>query len=264
MRARMAKSRCAPLYSTGSNDVIQRMLRDVSKLIQYCQGIGRANGDEVALKRLNPDRQLIVFDVGANRGQYLERVLTYKAAEIHAFEPSSAAFAELQRRFGGRSNIILNNVALGDVQGRQTLHFDHAGSELSSLYRRHLAHHDIQFAGTEEVEVVTIDDYCASRGIERIDLLKLDVEGHELNVLHGAMKMFERSAIGMVSFEFGGCNIDSRTFVRDFFHFFEGHKLKLGRVTPSGRVHFVERYEEALEQFRITCFVAVKTSERSP
>jgi hypothetical protein len=82
------------------------------------------------------------------------------------------------------------------------------------------------------------------------------VEGHELAVLNGALKMFERDAIDRVSFEFGGCNLDSRTFVRDFVEFFESRDMKLARVTAAGKLYPIARYEEGLEQFRTTCFLA--------
>jgi FkbM family methyltransferase len=52
---------------------------------------------------------------------------------------------------------------------------------------------------SEKVRIETIDGYCGERGIERIDLLKLDVEGHELDVLNGGVEMFRKSAIGMVT-----------------------------------------------------------------
>jgi hypothetical protein len=51
--------------------------------------------------------------------------------------------------------------------------------------------------------------------IQRIDLLKLDTEGHELSVLEGARRLLESRAIDTIQFEFGGANIDSRTFLRD-------------------------------------------------
>jgi hypothetical protein len=62
----------------------------------------------------------------------------------------------------------------------------------------------------------------------------------------------------MVSFEFGGCNIDSRTFVRDFFEFFGGFDMQFARVTAMGKLYRIARYEEGLEQFRTTCFLATR------
>jgi len=239
---------------------LQWLLRNAVKLAQYGQGIGLTRTDKAALQKLKSSvGSLVVFDVGANCGDYLQLALTELANRqtvIHAFEPSSAAFAELEKRFGGKSGIVLNNLALGDKPGQQTLYYDKPGSELSSLHSRKLDHHGIDFSGSELVQVDTLDEYCHTCGVERIDLLKLDVEGHELSVLKGAAQMFKRLAIGMVSFEFGGCNIDSRTYFRDFFDFFAMRHMKLARVTASGHLHPIPRYEEALEQFRTTCFVA--------
>ncbi len=244
----------------------QDFLQITVRLAQYCQGIGcasapRAATDRAVLQHLKTaHRSPVIFDVGANRGQFLRQALTQFAGRpttIHAFEPSSAAFTELQRDFGAESGVTLNNFALGHEASERTLYFDVPGSELSSLYLRQIDHHGMSFAGSELVPVKTLDDYCGAQGVSRIDLLKLDVEGHELYVLHGAAQMFERHAIDMVSFEFGGCNIDSHTFVRDFFNFFASRGMKLARVTATGHLYPIPHYEEGLEQFRTTCFLAM-------
>ncbi len=243
----------------------QWLLRQVVKLAQYGQGIGRVQADKAALRRLKRSHPpLTVFDVGANNGQYLQLALNQLAGRlvsIHAFEPSTVAFEKLQRRFGHQSEVTLNHFALGSEPSVQTLYYDVAGSELSSLYPRKIDHHGISFSGSEQVRVETLDNYCASHGISHIDLLKLDAEGHELRIIEGAIHMFERAAIDLVSFEFGGCNIDSRTFVRDFFDFFARHGMKLARVTAFGKLYEIQRYEESLEQFRTTCFVAWVSNE---
>ncbi len=110
----------------------------------------------------------------------------------------------------------------------------------------------------EEVRLSTIDEYCSSRGIEYIDLLKIDVEGHELDVLHGAGRMFAAGAIGMAAFEFGGCNIDTRTFFIDFYEFFRERGMRVARVAPSGYLYEIAGYTESLEQFRTSNFVCYK------
>jgi len=242
--------------------MLQWLLHKTVKVGQYGQGIGFAGkADRAVLKHLRRSgtNPLVVFDVGANRGEFVQLALTELAPRgltIHAFEPSKKAFAKLSQRFRNRNEIVLNNVALGDEAGEQLLYCDVAGSELSSLYPRRTEHHGIRMTSSEQVQVERLDGYCLARGILRIDLLKLDVEGHELRVLEGAAQMFEQRTIGMVSFEFGGCNIDSRIFLRDFFHFFEAHGMRLARVTGFGSLHPIPRYDEGLEQFRTTCFVA--------
>jgi FkbM family methyltransferase len=247
--------------------ILQRFLHNSVRLAQYWQGIGGAGkvasaADRAVLHQLKGNRgPLVIFDVGANRGQFLQLTLTQLAGRqtvIHAFEPSRAAFLNLQQRFGTQSGTMLNNFALGHEAAQRTLYYDVAGSELSSLYPRKVEQHGIYFSGSEPVQVDTLDNYCAAQDVSRIDLLKLDVEGHELHVLNGAVQMFERGAIGIASFEFGGCNVDSRTFVRDFFEFFTSRNMRLARVTASGKLCPIAHYEEGLEQFRTTCFLAFR------
>ena len=151
----------------------------------------------------------------------------------------------------------LNNVAVGREPGQATLWYDTEGSGIASLTKRDLAHVGVSFDKSETVTTTTIDDYCAEHGISRIDLLKLDIEGHELDALAGASTMCGRQAIGMVMFEFGGCNIDTRTFFLDFWHFFTEGGTRLYRITPGGRLFPLDRYTESLEQFRTTNFLAV-------
>ena len=246
--------------------MIQWLLEKTARLVQYGQGIGAAGRaaarvDRSVLRRVKRagEKPLVIFDVGANRGDYVQLALAQFADQpviIHTFEPSAAAFAELSRRSAGRNEVVLNNTALGSEAGERILYCDVAGSELGSLYQRLIEHHDIHLTSRELVRVQTLDAYCAAHGIERIHLLKLDVEGHELEVFRGAARMFEQKRIAMVSFEFGGCNVDARTFMRDFFQLFTAYKMQLARVTAFGAFRPISKYDEALEQFRTTCFVA--------
>ncbi|MBU1864122.1 MAG: FkbM family methyltransferase, partial [Candidatus Omnitrophica bacterium] len=115
---------------------------------------------------------------------------------------------------------------------------------------------NINFSQSEKVSIDTIDNYCSENNIQQIDLLKIDVEGHELDVLTGAEKMFKSCSIRIVSFEFGGCNIDTRTFMKDFFDFFTKKNMKIYRITPSGFLCPLPAYNELNEQFRTTNFIA--------
>ena len=91
-----------------------------------------------------------------------------------------------------------------------------------------------------------------------MDLLKLDVEGPETDVLSGGARMFANSAIGAVTFEFGGCDIDTRTFLQNFFYFFADHKMTIARITPSGYFRTLRSYREMDEQFRTANFICRK------
>jgi hypothetical protein len=81
------------------------------------------------------------------------------------------------------------------------------------------------------------------------------VEGHELSVLAGAKEVLNR--IELVQFEFGGGNIDSKTYFQDFWYFFKNLNFDIYRLTPRGPIK-VSEYSEFLEVFRPTNYFAVR------
>ena len=239
--------------------------------MQFRLGIGSGmnphdSGETIAFELLRrapapSPRRLCLFDVGANQGGYAELALDAVGGlepDIHCFEPSPAAFAVLSSRLGNRSGVHLNQFALGRVAETRVLHSDEPGSGLASLTQRRLDHVGLTHAHTDTVTVRTIDDYCAAHDIGTIDLLKIDVEGHELDVLEGARGIFSQRRVRLVAFEFGGCNIDTRTYVRDFWYFFKDAGARgLYRIMPGGRLFHIRRYDESVEAFRTTNFLAV-------
>lgn len=261
------------LIKASGNRFIQRALKKNVQVSQYLMGIGSgsevSSGGENAIfqvlkQRLKPP--YCIFDVGSNRGQFLRLILDNVAAvdfNIHCFEPGHQTFKILAESFAEDKRIRLNNIALGKGGGEAVLHFDSAGSGLASLTKRRLDHFGVDFSKTEKVEISTIDNYCSENGIDHIHLLKIDIEGHELDALAGSRKMFDTDAIDIVAFEFGGCNIDTRTFFQDFWYFFSGINMAIFRITPSGYLHPIESYEEIHEQFRTTNFIAIQSAVRT-
>jgi FkbM family methyltransferase len=216
------------------------------------------------LKQLNKPN-LCIFDVGANIGNFSEMILSSfnipEFVSIHCFEPSKKTFALLSTNLGKVKNVYLNNFGFGKEKGEFNLYYDKEGSGLASLTKRKLDHFNIEFTESEKVDIDTIDNYCVKNNIQNIDLLKIDVEGNELDVLTGAKQMFENNKIKMVSFEFGGCNIDTRTYFQDFYYFFAEKNFRIFRITPSGFLYLIETYNEYLEQFSTTNFLAIYNSQ---
>lgn len=256
------------LLSLTGFGAFQKILQFIVRAAQYLQGIGAGSGvgnsgERAVLVRLTSKHKnrYCVFDVGANQGQFASQVLSVLGVDnvdLHCFEPSPLTFRIFNDAMQPYPGLHLNNEALGKEVGRAALYSNEVGSGLASLTHRRLDHFGIVFSRAEDVVVNTIDRYCAAKGIEHIDLLKIDVEGHELDVLHGAESIFRANAIDMVTFEFGGCNIDTRTFFQDFFYFFSEMNMAIYRITPSGYLMRIEKYSEISEQFRTTNFVAVK------
>lgn len=256
------------IFVATGNKAAQKMLSKIANYAQFFMGIGTGTHAELSgekgvfnllCKRFQSP--YCIFDVGSNMGQYLNLIVSRmgeECSDIHCFEPGQETFSALRNSAPNSSKIKLNNCALGQIEGEAQLHYDEKTSGLASLTKRKLDHFNIYFEKSELVKIDTIDNYCARNNIRRIHLLKIDVEGHELDVLAGAKNMFEQQAIDVVTFEFGGCNIDTRSFFQDFYYFFHNVGMKIYRITPSGYICPIESYTEILEQFRTTNFVAAK------
>jgi FkbM family methyltransferase len=261
------------LCKIAASNYVQGCLEKNVRVSQYLMGIGSgsevsSSGEDAVFRELkqktNPP--YCIFDIGANKGQFLQVALDnigLAHVAIHCFEPGHETYrslVEMSVRLNVGAGVKLNNFALGERQGTATLHFDRSGSALASLTKRDLDHFGIAFGQSETVEVDTVDRYCRENAVRRVDLLKIDVEGHEIDVLRGATEMFQQHAIGLVSFEFGGTNIDTRTFFRDFWQFFTNVKMQIFRISPSGFLAPIRSYQEAHEQFVATNFLAAPGS----
>jgi FkbM family methyltransferase len=246
----------------------QRLLDGIASRVDLWRGYGAGayvptSGErvlfELVRERVRNRSDMVIFDVGANVGEFANAALDAlgNTVAVHAFEPARETFQKLSERFVGNPRVILNNVAIGRESTEHPLYGVKDDSGKASFFQRTVAD-DQSWKFQENVRVIRLSDYCASKKVEHIDLLKMDVEGAELDVLAGAEPLFDAAKIDICSFEFGGCNLDSRTFLRDFFEFFHSHGLKIFRITPAATIVELPRYHETLEKFTTTNYVAMR------
>lgn len=241
------------------NNLSIEELNELSGFINLMRGIGCGadvanSGEQAVFGLLNPGA--IVFDVGANIGEYARTCLALVPNVcLHSFEPSRKTFEILEKNLRNTPT-KLNNFGLGEREARLTLYSPEEGSALASLSKRKLDHFGIQMNREETVHIRALDAYCEELAIKHIDLLKIDVEGHEMDVLKGSMRLLHSKSISYVTFEFGGTNIDSRTFFRDFFYFFRDCGMSgIFRFAPNNRLIPINRYTEDLECFQTTNYL---------
>jgi FkbM family methyltransferase len=206
-----------------------------------------------------------VFDVGANIGEYSLRVRDLLPdARIYAFEPSYPTYEILRQKItaaGANRSILPHNVGLSNTEGQVDFYsytFDgYEAPILSSIVLRLPTQEgNIEPSRKDKIEVQTIDAFCKVNGITGIDLLKIDVEGHEIAVLQGATQMIGSGSIGMIQFEFGPANIYSRTYFYDFWSMLAS-SYHLYRIIPQGVVP-IECYGEQHEVFLTSNYLAVR------
>jgi FkbM family methyltransferase len=209
--------------------------------------------------RLLPPADAVLFDVGAHHGDWSATVLRYRreaVGEIHAFEPSPENCAIIEGR--DLPCVTLVRAAISARAGTAMLYSDRPGSGMASLVQRDMGHLRLAHSAIATTPTLTLDDYSAEHGIDHIDFLKMDIEGHELSALQGSERLLRERRIRALAFEFGGCNVDSRTFFRDFWQLLTGHGYVFFRIIPGSRLLPIREYDCALESFAITNYVATQ------
>ncbi len=179
------------------------MLKDLLKRAARKAGWNLCSADrlgvdpELDLARLTAgDPIRTVFDAGGNFGQSALRFAgAFPDATVFTFEPFPSSFARLQVAAAGHARIRPFNVALGAAPGTATLHVTPSAGN-NSLFPTPTAE------ATVEVSVDTAEAVAAAHAVTVIDLLKMDVEGSELDVLAGAAGLLRA---GRIRFVFAEC-----------------------------------------------------------
>jgi FkbM family methyltransferase len=150
---------------------------------------------------------MTVFDVGASHGYYTLLFAKLAGPEhVHAFEPERGNFARLRMNLelNGFRGVHSSRLAVADESREVELNvfppelygWHTLGAPAMEVDGRPAKPIDRQL-----VQALTLDDYCAENNVERIDLLKLDVEGAELEALRGATRLLQEGRIGCLLFE---------------------------------------------------------------
>lgn len=241
----------------------ERAAASLEMFLAALQGRGGGSGwdsaGQVAIlaRMAKPAKGAVIVDVGANNGHWsrgLSARLGDPSAQFHLFECAPYCFDPLADSAARIGNARVVHKAVSETSGRQVLHLPDTrpgtGSGLASLHARKdtsVHQHDYK---TLEVETVCLDDYVAEAGLARIDILKIDVEGHELAVLKGAQRTLAQGLVGCIFFEFGSGNVNSRTYFRDFWELLTPMGYAFFRVLPGGRALPVGEYADMCEYFR--------------
>jgi FkbM family methyltransferase len=145
----------------------------------------------------------VVLDIGANVGAHTLPLaqLVGPSGRVIAFEPTEYAFDKLLK------NVSLNPGLSGRISANQTLLGRSTNDELPGaiysswpLENASDLHSDHQgrLKSTSGADVQTVDRYVERCGLDRLDFIKLDVDGHEYEVLQGARATLERFRPGIV------------------------------------------------------------------
>ena len=149
-------------------------------------------------------RSKVIFDVGANLGLYsLLAAEANPKAHIHAFEPMPEILARLQAHLelNGIDNVKVNALGVGSHDGKAVLR-DCRGSNGVNDGMNFIIDSQIPTQESDRlVPLIPLDDYCQQHGLDRIDLIKMDIEGGEYEALIGAQRLLQTQRIGCLFIE---------------------------------------------------------------
>ena len=177
---------------------LKRMLRKMGANVTSPERSSASIWSWILARSTDQDPLKTIFDVGGNYGQTAcHFAAAFPLATIFTFEPVPAPYQRLVSAVKGCPQIKHFNVALGAEPAVMKMNLcAHSGS--NSLSESAAA------IGAIDVQVDTVDAMAERHGIDTIDLLKMDVEGFELQVLEGARCMI---AGGKVRFAFAECTL---------------------------------------------------------
>lgn len=180
------------MLSSNARRFVGRTIRNLRRRPETSRGVDFLSDVEKHISGFQPK---IVFDVGAHIGMTaLEFSDRLPAATVYAFEPSPKNFQRMEGNLVGKPEIRRFQIGFGAHPERAKLFMDPDHPSMARLNAK-------EALPSEDVEIATIDQFCSEQSITKIDILKIDTEGHEVSVLKGASGLLAEGRIRLVKAE---------------------------------------------------------------
>lgn len=200
----------------------------------------------------------IVFDVGANKGDWTHCVLEHTVpAQIYAFEPLPMIAQEFTKNVTDERVQLLELALSNKKIDSYFFYYQYENGVLSSLYKRNRVEKLFGLSADEIcVKTTTLNEFCRDRAIERINFLKIDTEGSELDILKGASDLLKEQKIDYIQFEYGQTYTDSRTTLKEIVRFLISFGYSIFKIHQNGIVH-IKAWFDGLENYYQSNFLAI-------
>jgi FkbM family methyltransferase len=216
------------------------------------------NGEARIVAAVAEDRRdgnLVVLDVGAHGGDWTSAVLKARPdADVYCFEIVPGTRAALRDRFRAHANVRICEFGLSSAPGEVAVYREIPMDMTATISRRP----STSDAASMLCKVETGDAAVAQLALARIDLLKIDVEGHEVDVIRGFERTLgsDRLRPALVQFEYGSTFIPGRNTLQQVYELLGPKGYVIGRLYPDG-VDF-KPYLVADDHFRMGNYIAAQ------
>jgi FkbM family methyltransferase len=213
----------------------------------------------------NATENVTVLDIGANIGNWsfemAARLLQGNSGfRIVAFEPCAETWDSLKAnidRWELDAVVTPINSAVSAQPGE--IRFYSLGAEQG---RNSVYPHASEVDHEQLISCTSIDEWCRQSNVDCLHYVKIDTEGHDLEVLRGAEAMLSSKGIEMLQFEYNQRWIDAGHFLREAFELLNSYGYSVGKITRMG-IEFYSTWDSDLETFQEGNFFAAKQEHLS-
>ena len=183
-------------------------------------------------------KDMVVVDVGSNIGNYTDyiqnEIPTIK--KCYAFEPIKSCYDKIKVK----KNRVIYNIGLGSKKEKKVF-YECIGSEThSSFVNREWLYKKPEYnIYKKEIFIDTLDNFID----EKVDILKIDTEGFELEVLKGSIKQLKNKKIDYIQFEYGGCFQDNGVKLNDVINFIKEYGYEVYSLVDN-KFQNITNYED--------------------
>jgi FkbM family methyltransferase len=196
----------------------------------------------------------VVVDAGANIGVY-SRFLSScvgPSGVVHSFEPSPENFSRLQGATSKLQNVRLSQAAVGEFSGRSKLYLS---DQLNVDHRTYATDGDLRSA--IPIDVIALDDYFKSG--QRVDLIKMDIQGYELHALRGTNRVLADNPAAKLLLEFWPYGLEQAgANWRELIDALRAKNMSVVQITNHGPVPFRADSVKVSPQWYVNLFASSK------
>jgi len=203
-------------------------------------------------KNVHNENKFVIFDIGANIGEWSNNLLLLSrdlknnsSFNLFLFEPAPDIASTLKNNLlNTNANICIEEIAMSNSDGFAEFYIGGLNSESNSFYPEGIADKKTKIT----VQQNTVNQYCESKKISHVHLLKCDTEGHDMEVILGTLPMFKNENISVLQFEYNHTWVFGKHFLRDVFSAIEFLPYKITKLQADHLLVFEEWHPE-LERF---------------
>jgi len=204
-------------------------------------------GELQLIERLKKLKPKVFLDIGANTGSYSQMVLENIPCNLIAFEPQTSCYKKLKLIADSTERMNVINCAIGAENGNVEIFFSGDEDELATVSKESLQVPYLQNRSytSEIVKVITLDSfvlefhkYSLGQNFERIEVMKVDTEGLELEVLLGAKSLISSGSLKAIILEYNHHHLFRGHTILDLHRLLEGYTCY--RIMPFGGIRKID------------------------